>query len=302
MFKKISRIFLGLLLVVGTGLSAESTGPRSYLMFGVGTQFDLGGLGGTITKDGLNGTRPQLNAAGQPSGAGVQKAIYAENTLVALNNTSQGLIGVKANGAMVGLNLNVGYEKEGIFGNDNLFWRVNANYTRKISGGYTEATVAGYKWLEQEWDYKAVTIPTYIGIKLMNEKRNTGVYLGAGVHYFRGGWSIAGTIDGDALRAGLPGVVGQGGAFLSDAPTNPGVYKENTKFNVAGFGMNWIVGAQTQVTDTGHLFFELETILSAKMGEAGVKSAGGAAALSPYPAYPIVIGGQTYRVGYKIEL
>jgi hypothetical protein len=58
MFKKISRIFLGLCLVVGTGLSAQTSGPRSYLMFGLGTQFDLASLGGTITKDGLDSARP----------------------------------------------------------------------------------------------------------------------------------------------------------------------------------------------------------------------------------------------------
>ena len=300
MFKKISRIFLGLCLVVGTGLSAQTSGPRSYLMFGLGTQFDLASLGGTITKDGLDSARPQRDAQGNPSG-GVQKAIYQENTLESLNATTLGLVGVKSNGAMVGLNLNVGYEKEGIFGNENLFWRINANYTKKVAGGYTESTVAGYKWLQQEWDYHAVTIPTYIGIKLMNEKKTTGVYIGAGVHYFKGGWSVAGTIDGDTLRAGLPGLAGPGGSVLSDAPS-PSIFYENAKFNASGFGLNWLVGGQTKVTDSGHLFMELETILSAKMAQTGVTSAGGAAALSPYPNYPVVLGGQTYRVGYKIEL
>lgn len=302
MFKKITRIFFGLCLILGTTLSAQEAkkGPRSFLMFGIGSQFDLGQLGGTITKDGLNSTRPVRSANGDIAG-GTQKAIFAENTLEALNDTSLGAIGVKSNGAMVGLNLNVGYESEGLFNIDSLFWRINVNYTQKVAGGYTSSTVAGYKWLEQEWDYKAWTIPAYVGIKLYNDKKDTAFYVAAGVNYFRGGWSVAGTIDGDTIAAAFPGVAGPGGALLSDAPS-PSIINENAKFNVSGFGLNWLVGAQTQVTDSGHLFFELETILSAAMGHAGTKSAGGAAALSPYPAYPVVIGGQTYRVGYKIEL
>ncbi|MCC5815019.1 MAG: porin OmpL1 [Leptospira sp.] len=296
MNKKITGIFLGLCLVVGSGLSAE---PRSYLMFGIGSQFDLGQLSGTIMKDGLDSSQARRNAAGEY--AGRQTAIYPENTLIGLNRATNGLVGANTNGGMVGLNLNVGYEQEGIFGIDSLFWRVNVNYTQKIAGGYTSSTVAGYRWLEQEWDYKAWTIPTYIGIKLFNEAKTTGIYIAAGVNYFNGGWSVAGTIDGDTLRAALPGVAGPGGALLGDAPS-PSIINENAKFNVSGFGLNWLVGAQTKVTDTGHLFFELETILSAAMGTASTRSIGGAAALAPYVPYPVVIGGQTYRVGYKLEL
>jgi opacity protein-like surface antigen len=298
MYKKISRIFLGLCLIVGTSVSAQ-TGPRSYLMFGIGSQFDLGQLGGTITKDGLDSRQPVRDANGNYAGG--QTAIYPENTLIGLNRVTNGLVGVKTNGAMVGLNLNVGYEQEALFGIESLFWRINLNYTQKIAGGYTSSTVAGYRWLEQEWDYKAWTIPAYIGIKLFNEKKTTGVYIAAGINYFNGGWSVAGTIDGDTLAAALPGLAGPGGALLSDAPS-PSILFENVKYNVNGFGLNWLVGAQTQVTDNGHLFFELETILSAGMGVGATKSVGGASALAPYAPYPIVIGGQTYRVGYKIEL
>lgn len=300
MFKKISSIFLGLCLVLGTGLTAqEKSGNRSYVMFGIGSQFDLGALGGTIMKDGLDSSQPKRDAQGNY--AGEQKAIYSENTLIGLNKASNGLVGAKTNGAMVGLNLNVGYEKEGIFGIDSLFWRINLNYTQKVAGGYTTSTVAGYKWLEQEWDYKAWTVPTYIGVKLMNEAKTTGVYIGAGVNYFNGGWSLAGTIDGDTLAAAFPGLAGPGGSFISDAPS-PSIINENAKYNVKGFGLNWIVGAQTKVTDSGHVFFELETILSAAMGTAATGSIGGARALAPYVPYPVVIGGQTYRVGYKLEI
>ena len=296
MLRKISSIFVGLCLIVGSGLGAQS---RSYLMFGVGSQFDLGQLGATITKDGLDSSQPKRDAAGNY--AGQQTAIYPENTLIGLNRATNGLVGASTNGAMVGLNLNVGYEQESLFGIESLFWRVNVNYTQKIAGGYTSSTVAGYKWLEQEWDYRAWTIPAYIGIKLFNANRDTGVYVGAGVNYFNGGWSVGGRVDGDTLAAALPGLAGPGGSLLSDAPS-PSILSESARFRVNGVGLNWIVGAQTKVTDTGHLFFELETILSADMGVATTQSIGGARALAPYVPYPVVIGGQTYRVGYKLEM
>ncbi|TGN20699.1 porin OmpL1 [Leptospira idonii] len=291
---------MGALFVAMAGSLSAQTGPRSYVVFGIGGQFDLAQMGGTILKDGLDSRQPSRDSQGNITGT-PQKAIYSENTLIGLNRSTNGLVGVKDNGAMVGLNLNLGYEKEGLFGINSLFWRINVNYTTKIAGGYTTSTIAGYKWLEQEWNYTAWTIPAYVGVKLFNAANDTAVYVAGGVNYYRGGWGVAGTIDGDTLKNALPGLAGPGGAFLSDAPS-PGIYKENAQFRASGFGLNWLIGAQTKVTDKGHVFFELETILSAGMGTAGTRSVGGANALAPIAAYPVVIGGQTYRVGYKLEL
>lgn len=309
MIKSIRIGMVGLLFVTLAGsLSAQTAGPRSYLMFGLGMQFDLGQLGGTITKDGLDSGRPVVNETGTPTGQ-TQTAIYAENTLISLKRVTGGAVGAKTNGAMVGGNINVGYEKEGLFGINSLFWRLNVNYTQKIMGGDTESTILGYKWLDQEWNYSAVTVPAYIGIKLFNATNDTAVYVAGGANYFKGGWSVAGTINAPALEtftAGLapdggPLLGAGGGVLLGDAP-NPGIAKENAKFNASGFGLNWLVGAQTKVTEKGHLFFELETILSAGYGVAGTTSIGGASGLAPWVAYPVVVGGQTYRVGYKVEL
>lgn len=296
MIRKLSKVVLGICILASSGLWAQN---RSYLILGLGTQFNLGDLGGTIMKDGLESNRPKLDAQGNY--AGQQTAIYPENTLIGLNRATNGLVGATTNGAMVGLNLNVGYEQEGAFGYESLFWRVNANYTQKIAGGYTASTVAGYKWLEQEWDFRAITIPAYIGIKLFNATKDTGFYVGAGVNYYNGGWSVGGRVDGDTLAAALPGLAGPGGAILSDAPS-PSILYESAKFRVSGIGLNWLVGAQTKVTDTGHLFFELETIISGAMGIASTSSIGGARALAPYVPYPVLVGGNTYRVGYKLEL
>lgn len=300
MLKSLRIGMMGFLLLCLAGSLSAQTGPRSYFMIGLGAQFDLAQLGGTITKDGLDSRNPQLSAAGTPTG-GLQKAIYSENTLISLKRTTGGAVGAKTNGAMVGGNVNIGYEKEGVFGINSLFWRINVNYTTKIAGGETSSTVMGYKWLDQEWHYTAWTVPTYLGIKLYNAANDTAVYVGAGVNYFQGWWGVSGTINSPGLQTFAPGVLGPGGALLGDAP-NPGVSKENVRFGASGIGLNWLVGAQTKVTDKGHLFFELETILSAGMGVGGVNSIGGASALAPWVAYPVVVGGQTYRVGYKIEI
>ncbi|XDD43463.1 porin OmpL1 [Leptospira sp. WS60.C2] len=300
MLKSLRFGMMGFLLLCLAGSLSAQSGPRSYFMIGLGMQFDLAQLGGTITKDGLDSRNPQLNAAGQPTGS-LQKAIYAENTLISLKRTTGGAVGAKTNGAMIGGNVNIGYEKEGIFGLNSLFWRINVNYTTKIAGGETSSTIVGYKWLDQEWQYTAWTVPTYLGIKLYNAANDTAVYVGAGVNYFQGWWGVSGTINNPGLQTFAPGVLGPGGSLISDAP-NPGISKENVRFGASGIGLNWLVGAQTKITDRGHLFFELETILSAGMGVGGVASVGGASALAPWVAYPVVIGGQTYRVGYKIEI
>ncbi|TGL59860.1 porin OmpL1 [Leptospira jelokensis] len=310
MLKSLRFGMMGFLLMCLAGSLSAQTGPRSYFMVGLGMQFDLAQLGGTITKDGLDSRNATASrdGSGNITGYPAQKAIYPENTLVSLKRTTGGVVGAKTSGAMVGGNVNVGYEKEGIFGLNSLFWRINVNYTTKIAGGETSSTVMGYKWLDQEWHYTAWTVPTYLGIKLYNAANDTAVYIGAGVNYFQGSWGVSGTINAPALQAFTAGLgpggttlVGSGGALISDAP-NPGIYKENVRFGASGFGLNWLVGAQTKVTDKGHLFFELETILSAGMGVGGVSSVGGASALAPWVAYPVVIGGQTYRVGYKIEI
>lgn len=308
MLKSLRFGMMGFLLMCLAGSLSAQTGPRSYFMVGLGMQFDLAQLGGTITKDGLDSrnasvSRAPNNPDGSPgaiTGYPIQKAIYPENTLVSLKRTTGGAVGAKTSGAMVGGNLNVGYEKEGIFGLNSLFWRINVNYTTKIAGGETSSTIMGYKWLDQEWHYTAWTVPTYLGIKLYNAANDTAVYIGAGVNYFQGSWGVSGTINAPALNS-FSSQLGTGGALLGDVP-NPGIYKENVRFGASGFGLNWLVGAQTKITDKGHLFFELETILSAGMGVGGVSSVGGASALAPWVAYPVVVGGQTYRVGYKIEI
>ncbi|MCE9499386.1 MAG: porin OmpL1 [Leptospira sp.] len=288
MIKMITKVIfmIAICMIAGTGLSAKTS-----VIVGGGLQFDLGQLGGTITKDGLDSTQLRTNSAGQV--VGPQSAIVAENKLVAVERSTGGAFNVKDNGAMTGGVLSLGVETDV---GKNFFARVGINYTEKIAGGYTSANYMGYNWYEITWNYRTIIIPAYFGIKL-KVGEDSAFYIAAGVNYYQGGWGLKGHNDGVGLAAASGGISNSLGLGAS-----PAVLDEDTQFKVKGFGVNWLVGAQTKISDKGSLFFELETILSAKMGIGATHSSGGTAALSMYPAYPIVVGGQIYKIGYKHEL
>ncbi|TGK34541.1 porin OmpL1 [Leptospira gomenensis] len=288
------------LLVLAVLSSAASLSAKSYAFGSLGLQFDLGQLGGTITKDGLDAANyyPVTATNGQP-GTASRRAIIAENRLQTLENTTVGLINVKANGAMSGLVLSAGYEHE--FGKY-FFARVAANYTRKIMGGDTEAKALGFKFYDITWDYNAVQIPVNVGIKV-SVTEDAAFYIGAGVHYFKGGWSLAGSslsglVHDQMVTLGVPTTISN---LLADGTSPPAIW-ENTRFSVSGVAPNWLVGAQARVTEKGHVFLEAETLFSYKLGTGHTQSLGGISSLAPSPSYPIVLGGTQYRVGYKHEL
>ncbi|MBW0432378.1 porin OmpL1 [Leptospira yasudae] len=319
MVRNMSKVLLVLAVLFA---SAASLSAKSYAIVGFGLQLDLGQLGGTITKDGLDaasyygpvrssntctvGTdagciQDPSKAAGTGTYVGVapRRAIPAENRLITLDRTTGGLVNARTTkGAMVGGNLMVGYESDFA---KYFFWRVAAEYTQKISGGVTKADIAGYNLVDITWGFSAIVIPATVGIKL-NVTEDAAVYMGAGLNYFNGGWSLNGmnNIKGghDMLSAaGLTSVAN----LLSDG-TDPVTTREHTRFRASGIAPNFLIGTQARVSDKGHVFLELETIMSAAYSVGKTQSVGGASNLSPYPAYPIVVGGQIYRFGYKHEL
>lgn len=298
MFRKL--VFALFALVVLSSIQPISA--KSYAFGSLGLQFDLAQMGGTITKDGLdsanyydvapNGTGGNANA-----GVATRRLVIPENRLQTLENTTSGLINVKANGAMSGLVLSAGYEKD--FGKS-FFVRVAANYTRKYFGGETEAKALGFKFYDIAWDYNAIQIPVNVGLKISVSEDNA-LYIGGGVHYFKGGWSLSGTnvsnLVHDAVMPLSPTVAG----LISDG-TNPPAVWENARFSVSGIAPNWLIGAQSRITEKGFIYMEAETLFSYKLGSGHTQSVGGILGISPSPSYPIVLGGTQYRVGYKHEL
>ncbi len=290
------------LLVFAVLSSTVSLSAKSYITGGLGLQFDLGQLGQTIATDGLDAsTNFSAQATDGTNGVLPRRAIIPENRLLTLQHTTNGLISAKTTGAMTGLTISAGYEQD--FGKA-FFWRVNAHYTRKVAGGDTNAKFLGQTFYDITWDYNAIQIPVNVGIKLAVTE-DAAFYFGAGVHYFKGGWGLAGSNRGEdvhqaLLAAGLPAnntLVG----LVADG-TSPVTNWENTRFNVSGFAPNWLIGAQARISDKGHIYMEAETLYSFKYGISHPSSQGGAQGLAPSVAYPIVLGGTQYRFGYKHEI
>ncbi|TGK05682.1 porin OmpL1 [Leptospira selangorensis] len=290
------------LLVFAVLCSSFGLSAKSYITGGLGLQFDLGSLGDTIATDGLDasGNYKTTDSTGTQNGVLPRRAIIPENRLLSLQHTTNGLISAKTSGAMTGLVLSLGYEQD--FGKA-FFWRVNAHYTRKVMGGDTNAKFAGQSFYDITWDYHAVQVPVNVGIKL-SVTEDTSFYIGAGVHYFNGGWSLAGSnrlndVHNALVGAGVTSTTLLG--LVADG-TDPSANYEKTTFQVSGVAPNWLLGAQSRISDKGHIYMEVETLFSFKYGIGHPRSQGGAQGLAPSVAYPQVLGGNQYRFGYKHEI
>ena len=302
------------LLILVLGFSVGGVFAQSaYLGYGLGLQFDLGGLGGTITKDGLDNRY------------GTQKIIIPENTIDVYHRS--GLVSRETKGAMTGLALSVFYERDMA----DFFYRIEGSYTRKIIGGYTKAQIVGYTFIEQSWDFYSLVVPLYLGIKA-NVSESASVYGAFGINYFRGGWSLSGTVDGATpcfvgreltgqntlcglgpsgigLVDPLTGVTGTG-ANVAAVRSNPealysgAIFGEQIVFDVSGVGFNFLIGLDKKLQSGSKFYFELEYLLDAKMDNAPVKSPGTVNQLASTGniSYPIVVGGLRYRLGFKQPL
>jgi hypothetical protein len=294
------------LLILVLGFSVGGVFAQSaYLGYGLGLQVDLAGLGGTITKDGLDNKY------------GTQKIIIPENTIDVLQRS--GLVSRETKGAMTGLALSVFYERDMA----DFFYRIEGSYTRKIMGGYTKAQLAGYTFIEQSWDFYSLVVPLYLGIKA-NVSESASVYGAFGINYFRGGWSLSGTVDGAtpcSISSRLCGLGPSGVGLLVDPVTgtaadvatvasNPealysgAIFGEQIVFDVSGVGFNFLIGLDKKLQSGSKFYFELEYLLDAKMDNAPVRSPGTVNQLASTGniSYPIVVGGLRYRLGFKKPL
>lgn len=290
------------LFVLAVLSSTVSLSAKSYITGGLGLQFDLGQLGDTIATDGLDSSTNYATTDSKETTNGVlpRRAVIPENRLLSLKYSSNGLISAKTSGAMTGLVLSLGYEHD--FGKA-FFWRVNTHYTRKIMGGDTTAKFLGQTFYDITWNYHAVQIPVNVGIKV-SVSEDAAIYIGAGVHYFNGGWSLEGSnrlssVHDALVAAGVNNTTVLG--LIADG-TDPAANWEKTTFQVSGIAPNWLIGAQARISDKGHVYMEAETLYSFKYGIGHPSSPGGIAGLAPSVAYPQVLGGTQYRFGYKHEI
>jgi hypothetical protein len=296
--KLLKKLLILLLALSIGGLFAEG----AYFGYGLGLQFDLGQLGSTITKDGLDNRN------------GTQKIIIPENTIDVYHRS--GLVSRETKGAMSGLMINLFYERD----LTDFFYRVEGAYTRKIIGGHTKAQLAGYTFIDQNWDFYSIVVPLYLGIKA-NVSESSSVYGALGINYFRGGWSLHGTNDGatpclisSGILCGLGangfGVFGTDLSIIPFVLSNPtllysgAIFSEQVVFDVSGIGFNFMIGIDKKLQSGNKFYFELEYLLDAKMDNAPVRSLGTITQLASTGniSYPIVVGGLRYKFGFKQPL
>lgn len=297
--KKILKLSTGIVFALAaTGLYAEG----SYLGLGAGLMFNLGQLGGTIANDGLNSSVGNRQATNNFEEMGTQqKLIYPENELIGLEKNTNQAFRSKTSGSMTGLVLTVYYEKEFSW----LFVRGGASYNKKVFGGHSESTIATVKWYDVSWDYKALVVPVYAGIKA-NVGDTAAVYFGGGVNYHEGGWDLYGTNMGDIPTA----LLGRGiGAHTvrdnqTGAAKGGNLYNERIEFRVKGFGFNFVMGAEGKLESGNKIFFEVDTVIAGGYGNSYARNQSNSTRdhFAAIPVKVTVLAGTSYSFGYKMKL
>jgi len=304
---------LGVIAFAVTSVHAEG----SYLGFGLGLQFDLGSLGGTITKDGLDAGSPEMKGVKMPGGGAVptsvgkQELIVPENKLDILAST--GIIKAHQGGAMTGGVFSIFYEKE--WQND--FIRIGVDHTRKIMGGHTTAEFAMMKFMDITWSYQATQIPFYYGLKA-GVGESASVYGALGLHYYRGGWGLEGDANGQIPYDLTYSLTKDGKNPITIGPHSSGTLADGTfgkdglypvlgekiRFDVSGIGFNFLVGVERKLQNGNKTFFEIEYMVGAKMDNAPVQSIGTISHLASTGSisYPINLSGTRFKFGYKMAM
>lgn len=298
--KKASRL---LTLAVAGFFATQVHAEGAYLGLGLGLQFDLAGLGETITKDGLDTNKWNSFDTTGNNPTTQQKLIVPENEIDVFRHT--GLMTGKTDGAMHGGILSVFWEKEG----DGIFYRAGVDYTRKIQGGKTEATFATVKWLDQYWDYECWNVPVYAGMKA-GVGETASVYGGLGINYYSGGWEVGGTNNGQIPFELSRGAITSGAHFnqnvLQGATATSGggpVLGEQIRFRTTGVGFNFLLGLERKMQSGNKTYFEIEHIIAGGMDNAPVRSYG-SIALSPLGnvSYPVNLSGTRFKFGIKVAM
>lgn len=177
-----------------------------------------------------------------------------------------------------------------------LFVAANKYYGDAAEAAAAIAELAG-KTVNQTWTYGYWAIPVTIGINVpVTDKFN--VYAGIGLTYYSGFWQLE--MDGPAA------IASQG---YTDADSDPdtvytGSFKESCKFEAAGIGFNWTIGASAEVYAATSIFVELDATTAGDMANARLKSSTGQAALNSTTKiyYPVNLSNMLVRFGASYRL
>jgi hypothetical protein len=301
-----------------SGTSQLAAEGRNYIGLGLGIMTDLGGLGKTITVDGLSSSTaysPSYKGAakGKPCEEApdpvacktgipgvAQDVIVPENELITYKRATGGIISADTNGSMTGGVINGYYEHEW---ENKIFVRTGASYVRKIMGGHTESKAAGIEWLNITWDYKALYVPVHIGMKV-GDKEGTQMYGAVGVTYFDGGFTIGGKNIGDIPGTMLGIQIGAQTSLdpVTGQPAGGPLLYENVNFKAHGFGFTSLLGVENRLSNGDAIFLEVNHITAGSQGRGNTQDIGGARHMSSHPTYPVVLNGTFFSVGYKIGI
>ncbi len=216
-----------------------------------------------------------------------------------------------------------------------LFVRTGVEYTFRVSGGHHERVlgsaietttplggavrdatggVTGGS-MSYQFDAKWLEIPLTVGLSIPLEGGHH-VYGGFGPSYYRGGFSVKADLDERYVRAATTLVDGNTvyGPLVTDA------IHEKINFAWAGLGFNYVLGIEARLDDRNAIFFEYaatggaDTRFSSepsaqvqKLLTAVNSSVAGGVVLPATPddrflkriAFPVVLGGGFFRIGYR---
>ena len=310
----LSRLFLLLLFFFSSALFADT----GYIGGGLGFMTDLGNLGKTITVDGLSSqtayepnaetavmmggcdSAPDPTACRTYIGGDSQQSIVPENKLITMERITGGLVHSETSGAMTGLVGSLFYEHNW---DNNLFVRGGVSYTRKVLGGQSRSYIAGIKWYDITWDYRALYTPAYFGIKA-GDPQTAMVYGGVGVVYFDGWFQVGGYNNGEIplyILGQTAGTTTSINPITGKAEGGP-IYHESTKFKTHGWGFTALLGLEKKFEGGDALFVEVVHVFAGGQGRGNTADFGGSNHMTTHPTYPVTLNGTFFSTGYKVGI
>ena len=216
-----------------------------------------------------------------------------------------------------------------------LFVRTGAEYTFRISGGNHERTLGSAiengtplggavreatggvtgGTMSYAFDSSWLEVPLTIGLSIPIEGGHR-VYGGLGPSYYRGSWSVQVDMDERYVRAATTLLDGN----TVYGPLVKNAIHDKVSFDWAGLGFNYVLGIEARLSDRDVLFFEwaatggadtrfssapspdVQRFLTAvNSGVSGgvVLPASADDRFLKRIAYPVVLGGGFFRLGYR---
>jgi hypothetical protein len=320
---------------------ADDAPKRLSVDVSFGLRPDMAALGSTIAQDGTIDTG-ETTMANLVYSTG--RALMSDRDNMAIwqnssaTNSSFQLLGEEpvTGGALLGLDLgaSVRYELDDVIAFP-LFVKAGFNYITSVSGGHQERTlgnaaqanpdIAGLLMANGEdpanyvggtmiTEYSAswLEIPLTVGFKVPLAQEQSFLYAGLGLSLFRGGFSVG--LDIDERYANVLATHIDTDA-LTVTNLSPGAVNDTVDFQIGGVGINYMLGAQSAVGDTGAVvFIELnssgaaKTVYSSELNPETRRLLTATSSAALYAedaewfkrlAFPVVAGGGTVRAGLR---